>query len=81
MDLGADRRGVNMGPSAIRYANLEKKLENLGYKVTNIGDIDEEIMETQQLRNAKLKFLPEIVRTSKTLAKKSNLFLIENIFP
>ena len=33
IDLGADRRGVDMGPSAIRYAHLQKKLEDLGYDV------------------------------------------------
>ncbi|HRE40981.1 MAG TPA: arginase [Ignavibacteria bacterium] len=81
MDLGADRRGVDMGPSAIRYANLEKKLENLGYKVTDFGDIDVEIMETQRLRNTKLKYLPEIVRTSKVLAKKVESILNRKYFP
>lgn len=39
MDLGQMRRGVDMGPSAIRYAGLEERLENLGYKVSDLGDI------------------------------------------
>ena len=39
MDLGQMRRGVDMGPSAIRYAGLEERLENLGYKVADLGDI------------------------------------------
>jgi arginase len=39
MDLGADRRGVDMGPSAIRYAGLADRLEGLGYDCTDEGDL------------------------------------------
>jgi len=81
MDLGADRRGVDMGPSAIRYANLQEKLEKLGYKVTDFGDIDIKILETQRIRNAKLKYLPEIVKTSRVLAKKVETLMNKNYFP
>ena len=38
IDLGADRRGVDMGPSAIRYSLLQKKLEDLGYTVNDEGN-------------------------------------------
>lgn len=81
MDLGADRRGVDMGPSAIRYAGLEMKLENLGYKVTDFGDVTIEISETQRIRNPKLKYLPEIARTSKMLARKVESMLNRKFFP
>lgn len=81
IDLGADRRGVDMGPSAIRYSNLEHKLENLGYKVTDFGDIDIEISETQKIKNPKLKYLPEIEKTSKILANKVESLLVKNYFP
>jgi len=81
MDLGADRRGVDMGPSAIRYANLEEKLEKLGYKVTDFGDIDIRILETQRIKNSKLKYLPEIAKTSKVLAKKVETLMNKNYFP
>ncbi len=81
MDLGADRRGVDMGPSAIRYANLEEKLEKSGYNVTDFGDIDIQISETQKIRNTKLKYLPEIAKTSKILATKVENLLIKNYFP
>jgi arginase len=40
MDLGADRRGVDMGPSAIRYAGLSDALHDLDYAYTDVGDID-----------------------------------------
>jgi len=39
MDLGADRRGVDMGPSALRYANLHRRLQENGVVVEDIGDI------------------------------------------
>ncbi|HMS64727.1 MAG TPA: arginase [Ignavibacteria bacterium] len=81
MDLGADRRGVDMGPSAIRYANLESKLENLGYKVSDFGDIEIQISETQKIANTKLKYLPEIEKTSKILANKVESILNKNYFP
>ncbi|MEO8210302.1 MAG: arginase, partial [bacterium] len=75
------RRGVDMGPSAIRYANLEEKLEKLGYKVTDFGDIDVQILETQKISNTKLKYLPEIAKTSKNLATKVETLLNKNYFP
>src|SRR5437867_6782419 len=41
MDLAADRRGVDMGPSALRYADLDERLEELGYEIEDLGDMDE----------------------------------------
>jgi arginase len=81
IDLGADRRGVDMGPSALRYAHLEEKLEKLGYKVRDFGDLYIEGAETQTIRNPKLKYLPEILRTSKLLAKKIESLLNRDYFP
>ncbi len=45
MDLGAGRRGVDMGPSALRLAKLASKLENLGYQVKDIGNIEIPVAE------------------------------------
>lgn len=81
MDLGADRRGVDMGPSALRIAGLQKKLENLGYKVEDTGDIKIEIMEKQKIKNPKLKYLAEIIKTSKKLAEKVEKVLDNGDFP
>ena len=49
VDLGAGRRGVDMGPSAIRIADLEPRLEQLGHRVEDYGDLDVMIPETQQV--------------------------------
>jgi len=46
MDLGAGRRGVDMGPSAIRYARLHEELTELGYAVRDVGDIKVPVVET-----------------------------------
>lgn len=81
MDLGADRRGVDMGPSALRIAGLQSKLEALGYNVIDNGDIKIEIMERQKIRNPKLKYLDEIIKTSKMLADKVEKVLEKGDFP
>jgi arginase len=60
MDLGADRRGVDMGPSALRYADLNEKLEALGYEVQDLGDLDVIIPETHHFGDPKAKYLKEI---------------------
>lgn len=49
MDLGADRRGVDMGPSALRIAGLPKQLQNLGYTIIDDGDIIIQIKEKQKV--------------------------------
>jgi len=81
MDLGADRRGVDMGPSALRIAGLKQKLENLGYRVIDSGDVFIQIMEKQKIVNPKLKYLNEILRTAKTLASKVEKVLDKGQFP
>ena len=81
MDLGADRRGVDMGPSALRIAGLQAKLEALGYKVEDNGDIKIEIMERQKIKNPQLKYLDEILKTSKLLAEKIEKVLERGDFP
>jgi arginase len=50
MDLGQNRRGVDMGPSAIRYARLNEALDDLGYSVTDLGNVEAPIPETVEDR-------------------------------
>jgi arginase len=63
LDLGASRRGVDMGPSAVRVAGLEARLEALGHQVTDGGNIRVEIAETQSAGSANARFLNEIADT------------------
>jgi arginase len=81
IDLGSGRRGVDMGPSALRIAGLENKLTQLGYKVEDTGDINIEIMEKQKIVNPKMKYLSEILKTSKVLAARVEKVLEQNKFP
>ena len=61
IDLGADRRGVDMGPSAIRYAQLQNSLADLGYEVRDEGNIDVPIAEMCSITDPKLKYIDCII--------------------
>jgi arginase len=68
MDLGADRRGVDMGPSAIRYSHLQNRLTDLGYDVHDEGNIEVAIAEMCSITNPKLKYIDCIVPVSRRIA-------------
>lgn len=68
IDLGADRRGVDMGPSAIRYSHLQQKLEELGYTVQDEGNVDVPIAEMCKITNPKLKYIDCIVPMSRRVS-------------
>ncbi|MEW5799935.1 MAG: arginase [Bacteroidota bacterium] len=81
MDLGAGRRGVDMGPSAIRIAGVNEKFQSLGHTVIDEGDIPTKIPEQQKVKNPKLKYLPEIVRACTLLSAKVEKILESGDFP
>lgn len=62
LDLGAGRRGVDMGPSSLRIAGIASRLTALGRVVVDKGDIPAPIPETQQPADAKKKYVREIAR-------------------
>lgn len=68
MDLGADRRGVDMGPSAVRVADLNERLEKLGYEVNDAGNIPVRNPEMMQVQYSNAKYLPEITVACQKLA-------------
>jgi arginase len=68
IDLGADRRGVDMGPSAIRYSQLQQKLEELGYQVEDQGNVEVPIAEMCRITNPKLKYMDCIIPMSRRVA-------------
>ncbi|MCC6297938.1 MAG: arginase [Anaerolineales bacterium] len=68
MDLGQNRRGVDMGPSAIRYANLRAKLESLGHVVEDKGNIEVPILETCSITDPKLKYIDCVVPMGRRVA-------------
>ena len=68
LDLGAGRRGVDMGPSAIRVAQLNARLAALGYQVEDLGNVGVEQQESRHYGDARARYLREITRTCQRLA-------------
>lgn len=81
LDLGAGRRGVDMGPSALRIAGITQRLEQLGYEVQDMGDLRVSIPETQDIYDSKLRYLPEIAKASNILAVHVKNALDTGYFP
>ncbi len=81
MDLGAGRRGVDMGPSALRIAEIAPKLEALGYTVYDEGDINVRTQEVLAVEDATLKYLPEIADACRHLSDKVEQVLDSGDFP
>src|SRR6202521_6295290 len=63
LDLGQSRRGVDMGPSAVRVAGLEARLEELGHVVEDAGNISVAIAEQKKAGDPSAKYLKEITAT------------------
>ena len=68
LDLGQSRRGVDMGPSAIRYAGLEERLTEVGRAVTDRGNVIAPEPEALALVDERARFLPEILEACADLA-------------
>ena len=68
IDLGADRRGVDMGPSAIRYARLQQQLEAMGHTVQDKGNLEVPIAEMCSINEPKLKYIDCIVPMARRTA-------------
>jgi len=81
MDLGSGRRGVDMGPSAIRIAGLADRLKDLGNKVVDEGDLDIKNMEELSVGDMKARYLKEITRASKLLSRKVERIISRRGFP
>ena len=81
MDLGADRRGVDMGPSAVRDADLNERLLQLGYEVIDEGNIVVRNQEMMQITDRRLKYLPEIATACQKLADRVEAALEEDAIP
>src|SRR4029453_16478403 len=68
LDLGAGRRGVDMGPSAIRYAGLSDRLERAGIEVEDRGNVAAALAETRATGSEQARFLDEILETCARVA-------------
>ena len=68
LDLGQGRRGVDMGPSALRVASLNGRVKSLGYEVEDLGNIAVEQAEASPEGDPRAKFLPQIAAACDQLA-------------
>jgi arginase len=81
LDLGAGRRGVDMGPSAFRVADVDQRLRDLGCDVEDLGDVPVCIPETRDPGDARLKYLGEIRQTCEVLRDKVEQVLARDRTP
>jgi arginase len=70
LDLGAGRRGVDMGPSAIRYAGLGERLASLGIASEDWGNVYTHVRETMEVGDENARFLTEIRETCERVADR-----------
>src|SRR5689334_15078672 len=82
MDLGADRRGVDMGPSAVRYARLREALLSIGVKTAlDHGNLHVPVPESSSPSEASAKYLPIIRDVCEQLAVLVERIVREGGFP
>jgi arginase len=81
MDLGSGRRGVDMGPSAIRIAGLEERLRELGHEVLDEGDLVIKNMEELKVGDVHARYLGEIARAARLAAGKVERMMTRGHFP
>ena len=81
LDLGAGRRGVDMGPSAFRVAEIHSRVRALGYEVSDHGDINVFIQETHDPGDPRMKYLKEIRHTCEEVRDEVDRVLGEGAMP
>jgi arginase len=81
MDLGAGRRGVDMGPSAIRIAGLNQAIKLLGYEVSDAGNVHVRPAESIERSSPRAHFLPQIAEAAEELAAMVEAGLEEGALP
>ena len=81
VDLGQQRRGVDMGPSAIRIARLREGLQALGHSVRDYGNIPAADMATATVGDNSLRYLHDVVRQCGMLAERVSATVSQGLFP
>ena len=81
LDLGGGRRGVDMGPSAMRIAGIGERLAALGHEVHDYGDVDTPTQETTPPGDPRQRYLGEIARVCQALHDQSRDVLLEGGTP
>jgi arginase len=81
LDLGAGRRGVDMGPSAIRYAGLHDRLNGLGFDVLDWSDVETAVLEATEDTDPTARYLPEIKAACGRVAQLVGMALDQGLLP
>jgi arginase len=81
LDLGGGRRGVDMGPSALRIAGLSERLTTLGYSVADRGDLVAPIQETREPQHEHKKYIGEIAHVCQRVFETALESLMEGAMP
>ncbi|MED3646550.1 arginase [Halalkalibacterium halodurans] len=81
MDLGQNRRGVDMGPSALRYAGLIERLQSIGYHVDDMGDIPIDRPGEVSEEKTNLKNLGEVIKANEQLCLHVEKAVAKGYFP
>jgi arginase len=81
LDLGAGRRGVDMGPSAIRYAGLEERLSAYGVECDDYGNVATAVAEATAVHDERARFLPAIRATCERIAAEVGKALDDDRIP
>jgi arginase len=81
LDLGAGRRGTDMGPSAMHVAGLVPKLQGLGHTVSDVHSIDASAFESAEVGDPSARFLPAIRETCWRVAKRVEAAVNDGRFP
>ena len=81
LDLGAGRRGVDMGPSALRIAGLGERIGTLGYAVRDLGNLTTPVLETKTRGKRSKKYIREISLVCRQVYKTSLASLEDGAIP
>src|ERR1700741_1756696 len=81
MDLGQSRRGVDMGPSALRGAGLQAAIKKLGHTVEDIGNLEVKQPEEMHVGEKRAKYLQEVAETCQEICKTVEKSLSEGFTP
>ena len=81
LDLGAGRRGVDMGPSAIRYAGLQERLTRSGIDVADWGNVKTDLPETRAGGSERARFLDEILETCERISEQVEMARTQGHIP
>ena len=81
LDLGSGRRGVDMGPSAIRYAGLEERIERLGREYVDLGNVATAVAEATEVGSERVRFLEPIKETCAQVAGLIEHAVRDGTFP